>query len=676
MESLRARLVLAHLLAATIVVLTERAADSSSSDRSAGYAEVAEALARANEDSDSKIVVFTSSRRASIDPAAKVILSVYFRFRPGFMKLRFRTPPGYAMFQDTKCGIYTLGNESLMADPHELKAAKKFHAEHHTKSVIPFIEACHVNPVHEEYKKHGESLAAVEVEMEMKPGVIGLSQEIGPGNDPQEVWWCFAMHVQLPMISPHTKDNKFMMEHWRPDDKVLSWANTVYFQAEDVLGDWDCMYSEWEGWGNCNARCGVGTARLTRRLLMETPMQPNGAERTACKDVERVVECNTFDCKNPCQLVLPLPQPGVCSSECGGGLKAVRPIWKGDEGSCPSKEDHDAVILEQCNTEPCRVRCKLADTWTVVTPCSEPCGPGTYRMMRQVLEKDKDDTACQPEWREVPCVRSWCTPLTIVRPDRNILPYPGDTYYVGISFKLFFDADELTLEAPAYYKFGEPGDDCWLHDSDLMTVNGCKVGIEETVGKWGRPNCITLLMDGYLPKSNSDRYHFMIPVTNRDCDNNDYRQVLTVDGQPWFAEVCNIPPQYNRWILRFRREMEQEGKSTIEVIEANGYDLHNPKQEPRRHSLPGPKDTFGGTTNENEFISSGENGGSWRARQIFCSPRLPDCPGNKECPEHGVCPPHDELGQNPKLLNYEEMIQGFEYVDDDEEGNDESYDSW
>jgi hypothetical protein len=645
MELWRARL----LLATTLVAVAERGGDTGSRQSAAAQREEAEA--QMIEDNDGKLRVFTNNPRMSLNAnAPPVVLTMYFSFRPGAEMLRFKLPPGYEMFQEDniKCGIYTLGTKD--ADPNELQNAKDFHAEVNAESIIPHVKSCQVKTrTDEDYVRHGEKLTAVQVLMLLEPNVEGLSKDNGASVDGKNPWWCFAMHVRNPKINPYHKDNWFSLHHWSPNPGP--WDGETSTRGHDILGDWECKYSDWQGWGECNSRCGIGETRLTRRILLEPPSHKGVPSREGmqCPDIEKSVECNTFDCKFPCELV-ELPSAGVCSSECGGGVKAVRPLWRGD--GCPARDDKDAVQLEQCNPEPCRVRCKLADTWTVVTPCSEPCGPGTYRMMRQVLEKDKDDTACQPEWREVPCVRSWCTPLSIIRPDRNILPYPEDTYYVGIAFKLLVNADQITLSAPGGYKFGEPGTDCWIHDHDLVPYyRGCKVGIERRPGTWSDEYSITLLLDGLLPKSDAGRYHFMIPVTNPKCDNNDYRQVLTVEDQPWFAEVCNISPEYNQWVMRFRKEILEDGKATTEELTACGYDLHNPKQEPKRHSASGSKDLFAKTTNANQFITSGMDSPAWRARQIFCSPRLEPCPGGKSCPPSGVCPPYDELGENPDLMD-------------------------
>lgn len=656
----RARLLLAYTTY-TLFVVADREV---SSDRreNAGVDAMVGAL---GEDDGGKLRVFTNNERMSLnvnDPP--VVLTFYFSFRPGFEMLKIKLPPGYEMFTEDKikCNIYTIGESS--ADPNELEDAKEFHAKVGAESLIPHISSCEARSrTDKEHKRHGESLTAVEVVMFLNREVVGLSKDSGPSNDERKrYWWCFAMHVHNPKVNPHHKDNWFSLHHWSLNDGTGAdgtWDGETATRGHEVLGDWECDYSDWEGWGQCNSRCGLGDTRLTRRILLEPPLHAGAKkQREPCKEAERSVECNTFDCKFPCELV-DLPPPGVCSSECGGGVKAVRPIWRGD--GCPAQDDRDAVQLEQCNTEPCRVRCKLADMWTVVTPCSEPCGPGTYRMMRQVLEKDKDDTACQPEWREVPCVRSWCTPLSIIRPDRNILPYPEDTYYVGIAFKLLVNADQITLSAPGGYKFGVPGSDCWLHDHDLTSFyRGCKVGIQRSPGVWSDEWSITLLIDGLLPKSDAGRYHFLIPVTHPKC--SDYRQVLTVDDQPWFPEVCNVEIQYNQWVMRFRKEMLEDAKSTVEELSAMGYDLHNPKQEPKKHSLSGSKDLFARTTNANQFITSGMNSGAWRTRQIFCSPRLEPCPGGKACPKSGVCPPYDPLGEDEqnKLLNTESWDAYFD----------------
>lgn len=440
----------------------------------------------------------------------------------------------------------------------------------------------------------------------------------------------------------------FNLFHFFPRNSV--WNGNILYRGWPIQGDWDCKYSEWQGWGQCSALCGNGTMRLRRRLLSEPPPYFGHHYRKPCQDengdaaLEKSLPCNEHACKFPCELVA-VQEPGVCSAECGGGIKATRWMWRGE--GCPAQADQDAVRYEVCNTEPCRARCKLADTWTVVTACSEMCGQGTYRMMREVLQKDRDDPACQPEWREVKCVRQECQQLTILRPDRNILPYPGDTYYVGIAFKATFPVQAITLSAPGLYSFGTPGSDCFLHDHDLFPAyKACKVGVPSLDGSWLDARSVTIILDGILPRNEVGRYHFQIPVTNPACPRNNFIQVVTVNDEPGPKEVCNIPYDQNLWEMQLTKETVSEGASPKDVFWASGFELHNPEDH-EKTAVPGSKNMFAATTNDNQGLAMEEN--AWRQRVIYCSARLEPCPNSAPCPANGVCPMQPS-GQDDLLM--------------------------
>jgi len=585
-----------------------------------------------------ELKIFSNDPRMNLDQNAEpVTLSVYFMLTSPFEILELRLPPGFRVVPDPKlgCGVYSLGD--VVADSSTAKGAEKAFARRQKAThLTPYIEHCHVYENEEKkFGKHGDELTQVHVKMSIKPNVPDLSLAPRLPEDPEKkskgVWWCFALHVRNPMINPSDEDNVFALFHFHRTDV---WNGDIYLRGWPIYGDWDCTYSEWQGWGSCSARCGGGTTRLTRRLLNSPPPHRGKDFAKPCEEpLEKIIPCNEYPCKFPCELV-DVQEAGVCSAECGGGVKAKRWRWRGE--GCPAQDDYDSIHYEVCNPEPCRVRCKLADTWTVVTGCSEMCGQGTYRMMREVIQKDTDDAACQPEWREVKCVRQWCTQLTILRPDRNILPYPGDTYYVGIAFKPTFPTQSVTLSAPAGYSFGAPGSDCFLHDHDLFPFyKGCKVGTRTVDGYWLDARSVTLLLDGVLPKSDIGRYHFMIAVTNPGCPRNNFIQTVTIGEEPGPKEVCNIPYDQNLWEMKLTKETVVEGHQPILSLWASGYELHNP-EDSKKVSSPGSKDMFWRTTNDAQYVSLQEN--SWRARVVYCSARLEPCPSGAPCPPSGVCP--------------------------------------
>lgn len=540
------------------------------------------------------------------------------------------------------CGIRKMGETD--DEPEDAKALQE---DVEARDLTTFIEHCHVYEAEEKkFGEHGDELTQVHMRVMVKKDILGLSQEPKLPNDHLSLtWWSFSLQVRNPEINPKVEDNMFGLFHFHPKH---IWNGDVVLRGWTIFGDWPCKYSDWEGWGECSTRCGGGTTRLRRRLLLQPSCDYRSDAR--CKllkpcnaPLEMETPCNEYPCKFPCELV-DVQEAGVCSAECGGGVRASRWRWRGE--GCPDKNDPEAIHYEACNPEPCRTRCKLADTWTVVTGCSEACGQGTYRMMRQVLQKDEDDPACQPEWREVKCVRQWCSQLTILRPDRNVLPYPGDRYYVGIAFKLTFPTQKVTLSAPAGYSFGPPGSDCVLHDHDLIPVyRGCKVGILSVDGQWMDPRSITLILGGILPVSEVGRYHFMLPVTNPNCPGNKYTQVVGIGEDPGTKEVCVIPYDTNLWEMQLMKETVSEGRQPIVSLWANGFELHNP-QESHKRPADGGKEILFQTTNDAISLQDG----SWRGRVIYCSARLEPCPNGMPCPANGICPTQS-AGEDDLLMD-------------------------
>jgi len=543
------------------------------------------------------------------------------------------------------CGIYSRGDNNpeagnpadpLNESPQSQAYAKANFAQH----LNPWVQMCHVNEVSVK-NAFGEEWPQVEIKIIMKPDFPQLKGTGGEGEHPR--YWTFAMQVRNPIMNPQNGDNWFVLKYAQ-DEKDM--RGETLMQGWPILGVWDCKYSEWSGRESCPAECGGGTVRLTRKLLNQPPPKPHRGEyeQTCPGPYEKFEQCNTFPCKFPCELVeAGTPGSSQCTAECGGGLRFTRWRWRGE--GCPQEDDHTAVQAEICNPQPCKVRCKLADTWTVVTGCSEVCGQGTYRMMREVLQKDENDEACQPDWREVKCVRQWCTQLSIIRPDRNILPYPADTYYVGLAFKLTFPVEKITINAPGGYSFGQPGSSCEIHDHDMFPwFKECKVGVNIGQGKWEQSRSITLSFKGLLDPNQNGRYSFQIAVVNPPCELQHYSQVVSVGEEPGLPEVCKVPWDQNVWEMQLTkdRSLVAEGHQRGMSIFAPGYELHNP-QDTKKMSGFGGKDLLWGTSNAGSNLVSapGRGRNDWRSKVIFCSPRLEPCPNDAPCPRTGVCPMTD-----------------------------------
>lgn len=402
-------------------------------------------------------------------------------------------------------------------------------------------------------------------------------------------WWVFHLRAWSPEQSPAPEDNVFELR-WSEDEHATDgWTGSELFEGWPVLGDWDCVYSDWEGWGTCSARCGGGIQRLTRRILMEPPL--GGTGKSCSEDLVMDTECNRHPCIWPCEFVE--EQRSECSSECGGGVQMVRMHWRGDH--CPEINDEHAIRREPCNTQPCIVKCILSDTWSVVTECSEACGLGHFWLMRPVLQKEQGDLNCAPEWRQLPCVRQHCKELSVVRPDRNLIAFPNDKFTAAVVFKVPLLARVIHLNSPEGFRFGEAGQDCILTEHDMIPhFEKCTVGARtsQAILSFKTPLTPTLasfaevtgsvaarwlagasiggsegIKFGYQSAGFEDRHSFKIQVLNPPCPDEDWAPDLMRT-----ALVCDFGEDRNRWTMEFA----EEGTTRWETASTQGYPVHAP----------------------------------------------------------------------------------------------------
>lgn len=389
--------------------------------------------------------------------------------------------------------------------------------------------------------------------LRVRDGLRGLSEPVRTATDSTHaVWYYLQISVWLPRVSPHYDDNVFKFA-WSKTPQDQEWKGVTTYEGWPVLGDWGCMYSDWEGWGTCSAQCGGGLQRRSRRMLL------GSASGEACAEPLNDTEpCNLHECAFHCELEDSSPIFGTCSAECGGGVRTVKRKWRGK--NCPSGRDEDALDLQPCNTHPCSRQCKLADAWTVLTPCSEFCGPGTFWVYREVLEKELGDDTCQADLRELPCMRQPCADFLVMNPHMTMKAYTGSIFRVAIMFATPFTTSKITVTAPKFFTL-EPSSSkrCQIYYYDMFPRPEC-----EKVHN----NKFTLTPLVPLPKSEHmgrGVYQFLIDVHSTDCP----------DEGKWFIDemgdevTCMVESQHNRWHL----ELQEHNSVNINGLHAVGVDM-------------------------------------------------------------------------------------------------------
>lgn len=422
------------------------------------------------------------------------------------------------------------------------------------------------------------------------------------------MWHTFRVPVWNPTQTPPEEENFFEL-NWEPRDGRGLVGGRMRANGWPVLGDWDYLYSEWSGWGTCSALCGGGTQRQTRRIILEPPP---GSRATKCyQPLMREEKCNEQPCVFPCEIEDKIAY-GNCTAKCGEGIRVMRQRFHGD--TCPKPDDVDALQWEACrNQPPCTPQCLLSDTWTVATDCSAECGPGSFKMFRQVVQKADHDKECQAEWKTMPCMQHRCAPLNIIKPDLNIMPYAEHKFRVKIVFELSLPTIGIELIAPDGYSFGSEGDKCDVQMHDMMpNYRSCKVvqsnRIELRFWQGLDPEPYIEQDDRWTPR----HHHFLIDVKNPTCSQWDEHK---------YGSVCKVSPPHNRWEIVQLLDVSQERKSMFAV----GYELfHNPKEVPN--------------LNDDEFVSSDGESACISSRSDLCSPRFP-CDKNAKCNDFGICIP-------------------------------------
>lgn len=508
-----------------------------------------------------------------------VTLAVIFAVHPAATMVGITLPQGYSILEVADETKYC--PKVFKPNPKEISTYAK---QTNAKSVVEMITNCSVKAAPGKVVPTSDSDNATEVVPKFEheiaragsfhnegPGVqliLGLRDNV-PGlserrylsnkHDVKKLqWWYFHMQAKYPSRNIEAEANffKFHWSHTHDHD----WEGETEFRGWPILGDWECRYSEWEGFGTCSTRCGGGTRQLTRRVLF----QPAVGE--LCKDTVHPdnQSCNEHACLWGCEFdegeII-----GECTASCGGGVRLKRRRFKGNH--CPTATDMYADIAVPCNTQPCRARCQYSDVWQVVTQCDELCGVGHFWMMRPVLSKDTDDHACQPLWKQVPCMRQVCNQFTVTHPDANILPVPEQTYLVGLVWTQNIKARYIQITAPLRYSFGKPGGICNVVFHSLMPhFESCQVGGVANIAEL-RMHTPLPSADAETPGSSIGRYELQISVTHPTCKPTDWdpdpiRNTLT----------CNVGADQIVWQIM----ISDKSDSLRETMTAQGYYLFWP----------------------------------------------------------------------------------------------------
>jgi len=498
---------------------------------------------------------------------AGVTLSVAFALHPVASVLGISLPPGYVLTETV--GKPSQGCSQIFA-PYSEEEKSPFANETKAQLLTEHVTSCEVtNSL--DAKGNSSDLeqkdAVVQLTLILAPDVPQLSKrEVVPNNSSSIValkWWYFHIRVLYPDRSPEAEDNRFLL-HWASESEQI-WEGETWIQAWPILGDWNCVYSDWEGWGSCSTRCGGGQRMLTRKVLLQPP---SGDE---CTDTVHPDpgSCNEHPCLYHCKFKEEEVIQGACSASCGGGVRFSRKRFYIDGENfdlCPQMGDQYSEQLELCNTQPCKARCELSNQWEPVTPCDAACGKGHFKVMRKVLQKEMDDQTCIPEYKWLPCERQNCTEFTVSRAEPTLIPMPSDRIPLILSWAQTTLARKITIRAPIGYKFGEQvGDSCGIQFHSLHPhMESCKVT--------DQLNTVELDFAIPLPPAWSGgaqsgpakgRYELSLYVYTPEC-----KMERWVADPIRHAIICNEQPDRTRWVIEF---LESPGDAGAEIKDALGF---------------------------------------------------------------------------------------------------------
>lgn len=558
------------------------------------------------EDTYSHLHVTPATHRRILFDESGVTLKVTFTLHPAVRTLRLTLPVGYELLEHTE-GIPGQDCPEVFSPSSDAEMSAYANVTE-ARPLLTHILSCQVMrggddtkvakedetgqvdsgevSIKNETQADDQFAHRVQLEMRLAAGIPGLSTKpkefVGGEWSEDKIlkWWYFHLQVKYPKIDPAPEWNNFQL-HWSTTTSE-DWEGETVFRAWPILGDWVCRYSDWEGWGTCTTQCGGGTRVLTRRVLSQPP---NGI---VCKDIvhpnPEQFPCNQHQCVDKCEIAKWSPW-SACTASCGGGVKFRRRKCVGEK--CPAGDDPFAEVVEECNTQPCKPKCMLADTWTAVTACDALCGFGTFLAVRKVLQKDLADHTCQPIYDRVTCMGQICTKFTVIRPDANDLPYPGLKFKVALTWEQTSQARLISIRAPFGYSFGKHDEPCeFVQGTDNPIHNlmphllECKVDVEESLIKLSmdEDNPLPASVTGFSEEeiiADRARYELHIVVKNPHCEKDSW------DADPITSTRTCIPhsekfavaadEDRNRWQI----EIFQTGNTVeAEQASAQGYRLY------------------------------------------------------------------------------------------------------
>jgi Spondin-like TSP1 domain/Thrombospondin type 1 domain len=184
--------------------------------------------------------------------------------------------------------------------------------------------------------------------------------------------------------------------------------------------DFECIYSAWGGWTDCDSTCESGSQshyRSANRTAMSTKYGADIEPLLTCDDTVASRTCNTQPCDKDC-VVSQWSSWGDCNTTCGGGVRhAFRSISQNatGNGNCTS-----LVKTEPCGTADCPVDCVVSQ-WSDWSSCPS-CGEVSTSRYRNITtpahasgapcpELLLDTKSCEiPACAVTPCVYStWST---------------------------------------------------------------------------------------------------------------------------------------------------------------------------------------------------------------------------------------------------------------------------
>jgi hypothetical protein len=172
----------------------------------------------------------------------------------------------------------------------------------------------------------------------------------------------------------------------------------------------DCSVHHWTAWTACSKSCGFGL-RGRERTVAQVPL--GGGQ--PCPHLIEKMECDAGNCPVDCA-VTTWGTWTECTAACGGGTavrsRTVSPSTA--DAQCPSTTD-----VMDCNVQPCAVDCSQG-TWGAWSECTQPCGGGTQKRVRDTLvapaeegkacEQSSESQTCNSDACPVDCViGAWAT---------------------------------------------------------------------------------------------------------------------------------------------------------------------------------------------------------------------------------------------------------------------------